>query len=101
MYSPPDRTPAQWELGVSRRSRAPPPGRAWRSGGAPPTPPSGRQRHRAARPVDRRVGQGQTPSRSESLPGGTTRSVYADASRPVRPVEVYSISGMAHGLAVD
>ncbi|WP_405391148.1 PHB depolymerase family esterase [Streptomyces sp. NBC_01102] len=45
-------------------------------------------------------GIGQTPSRTESLPGGTTRSVYEDASgQPA--VETFSVSGMGHGLAVD
>ncbi|MFV2121800.1 fibronectin type III domain-containing protein [Streptomyces sp. Act-28] len=45
-------------------------------------------------------GIGQTPSRTRSLPGGTTLSVHDDASgRPA--VEVYSVPGMAHGLAVD
>ncbi|MWA05999.1 PHB depolymerase family esterase [Actinomadura sp. LD22] len=45
-------------------------------------------------------GISQTPSSTRSLPGGTTQSVYNDANgRPA--VEVYSISGMGHGLAVD
>ncbi|GGU93240.1 feruloyl esterase [Actinomadura cremea] len=38
----------------------------------------------------------QTPSSTQTLPGGTTRSVYGDSA-----VEVYSIAGMGHGLAVD
>lgn len=42
----------------------------------------------------------QTPSSTDSLPGGTTRSVYNDGNgNPA--VEVYSIAGMGHGLAVD
>ncbi|MEV5565497.1 PHB depolymerase family esterase [[Kitasatospora] papulosa] len=45
-------------------------------------------------------GIGQTPSRTESLPGNTTRSVYDDASgRPA--VETFSVSGMGHGLPVS
>ncbi|MFI8004656.1 PHB depolymerase family esterase [Streptomyces sp. NPDC086010] len=44
-------------------------------------------------------GIGQTPSRTESLPGNTTRSVYDDASgQPA--VETFSVSGMGHGLPV-
>jgi poly(hydroxyalkanoate) depolymerase family esterase len=45
-------------------------------------------------------GIGQTASSTQSLPGGTTLTTYNDSSgRPA--VELYSISGMAHGLAVD
>ncbi|MFJ8884247.1 PHB depolymerase family esterase [Streptomyces sp. NPDC102402] len=45
-------------------------------------------------------GIGQTPARTESLPGGTTRSVYEDASgQPA--VETFSVSGMGHGLPVS
>ncbi|MFI0720866.1 PHB depolymerase family esterase [Streptomyces sp. NPDC021224] len=45
-------------------------------------------------------GIGQTASRTESLPGGTTLSVYDDAQGSPA-VELYQISGMGHGLAVD
>ncbi|BFV56482.1 hypothetical protein KCMC57_up15860 [Kitasatospora sp. CMC57] len=42
----------------------------------------------------------QTASSTRSLPGGTTLSVYDDATgRPA--VELYSIAGLGHGLAVD
>ena len=45
-------------------------------------------------------GIGQTASSTQTLTGGTTESVYNDASgKPA--VEVYSISGMGHGLAVN
>ncbi|MFD9290950.1 PHB depolymerase family esterase [Streptomyces sp. NPDC060030] len=45
-------------------------------------------------------GIGQTPSRTEGLPGATTLSVYDDASgQPA--VETFSVSGMGHGLPVD
>ncbi|GAA2745732.1 extracellular catalytic domain type 1 short-chain-length polyhydroxyalkanoate depolymerase [Kitasatospora cinereorecta] len=45
-------------------------------------------------------GIGQTASATLSLSGGTTLSEYDDAAgRPA--VELYSIAGMAHGLAVD
>lgn len=45
-------------------------------------------------------GIGQTPSSTQTLPANTTLSVYNDATgKPA--VEVYSISGMGHGLAVD
>jgi poly(hydroxyalkanoate) depolymerase family esterase len=44
-------------------------------------------------------GIGQTASSTQSLPGGTTLSVYNDSSGKAA-VELYSISGMAHGLAV-
>nr|WSX73335.1 PHB depolymerase family esterase [Streptomyces sp. NBC_00899]WSX80599.1 PHB depolymerase family esterase [Streptomyces sp. NBC_00899] len=45
-------------------------------------------------------GIGQTASSTQSLPGGTTLSVYNDPSgKPA--VQLYQIAGMAHGLAVD
>lgn len=45
-------------------------------------------------------GIGQTPSTTQSLPGGTTLTTYNDgAGEPA--VELYSIAGMGHGLAVD
>ncbi|CAG7655930.1 extracellular catalytic domain type 1 short-chain-length polyhydroxyalkanoate depolymerase [Actinacidiphila bryophytorum] len=45
-------------------------------------------------------GIGQTASSTQTLPGGTTLSVYDDPSgRPA--VQLYQISGMGHGLAVD
>ncbi|MEV5343244.1 PHB depolymerase family esterase [Streptomyces sp. NPDC052676] len=102
MYSPPDRTPAQW--GDLVRAAAPAGTVSWPrvaiwQGTADTTV-------RPANATELRDqwtnvwGIGQTPSRTESLPGSTTRSVYADASgRPV--LEVYSIAGMGHGLAVD
>ncbi|MFJ9772400.1 PHB depolymerase family esterase [Kitasatospora sp. NPDC101157] len=44
-------------------------------------------------------GIGQTPSATRSLPGGTTLTTYDDANgNPA--VELYSVSGMGHGLAV-
>lgn len=44
-------------------------------------------------------GISQTPSATDSLPGSTTRTVYNDASgKPA--VEMYSVSGMGHGLPV-
>lgn len=45
-------------------------------------------------------GIGQTPSSTRSLPGNTTQTVYNDGSgKPA--VEMFSISGMGHGLAVN
>ncbi|CAM5413173.1 hypothetical protein STENM223S_03863 [Streptomyces tendae] len=45
-------------------------------------------------------GIGQTASGTRSLPGGTTESTYDDpAGRPA--VALFSVSGMAHGLAVS
>ncbi|WP_225839834.1 PHB depolymerase family esterase [Streptomyces sp. NK08204] len=45
-------------------------------------------------------GIGQTPSSTTTLTGGTTQAVYNDADgRPA--VETFTVSGMAHGLAVD
>ncbi|NJC71000.1 PHB depolymerase family esterase [Planosporangium thailandense] len=44
-------------------------------------------------------GIGQTPSSRQSLPGGTTLSIYNDA-HGTPAVETYEISGMKHGLAV-
>ncbi|MCX3061588.1 extracellular catalytic domain type 1 short-chain-length polyhydroxyalkanoate depolymerase [Streptomyces beihaiensis] len=45
-------------------------------------------------------GIGQTASGTKSLTGGTTESYY-DAPDGTPAVELYSISGMGHGLAVD
>jgi poly(hydroxyalkanoate) depolymerase family esterase len=44
-------------------------------------------------------GISQTPSSTQTLTGGTTESSYND-TRGKAVVEVYSISGMGHGLAV-
>jgi poly(hydroxyalkanoate) depolymerase family esterase len=45
-------------------------------------------------------GISQTPSSTQSLTGGTTENVYNDSSgNPA--VELYTISGMTHGLAVN
>jgi poly(hydroxyalkanoate) depolymerase family esterase len=45
-------------------------------------------------------GISQTPSSTQSLPGGTTENIYNDASgNPA--VETYSVAGMAHGVAVN
>lgn len=102
MYSPPDKTPAQW--GDLVRSAAPAGTTSWPrvaiwQGTADTTV-------RPANATELRDqwtdtwGISQTPSRTENLRGGTTLSVYDDASgRPA--VEVYSVSGMTHGLAVD
>ncbi|MEG8277270.1 extracellular catalytic domain type 1 short-chain-length polyhydroxyalkanoate depolymerase [Streptomyces sp. AHA2] len=102
MYSPPDRTPAQW--GDLVRSAAPSGTASWPrvaiwQGTADTTV-------RPANATELRDqwtnvwGIGQTPSRTENLGAGTTLSVYDDPSgRPA--VQVYSVSGMAHGLAVD
>ncbi|MFJ6550736.1 PHB depolymerase family esterase [Streptomyces luteogriseus] len=102
MYSPPDKSPAQW--GESVRSAAPAGTHSWPrvaiwQGTADTTV-------RPANATELRDqwtnvwGIGQTPSRTESLGGGTTLSVYDDASGR-SAVEVYTVSGMGHGLAVD
>jgi poly(hydroxyalkanoate) depolymerase family esterase len=45
-------------------------------------------------------GIGQTPSTTQSLTGGTTESIYNDGTgKPA--VVTFSVSGMAHGLAVN
>lgn len=45
-------------------------------------------------------GIGQTPSSTRSLPGNTTQTTYDDASgQPA--VEMFSVSGMGHGLPVS
>ncbi|MFD5712887.1 PHB depolymerase family esterase [Streptomyces pharetrae] len=102
MYSPPDRTPEQW--GDLVRAAAPAGTTSWPrvavwQGTADTTV-------RPANATELRDqwtnvwGIGQTPSRTVGLTGGTTLGVYDDASgRPA--VEVYSVSGMAHGLPVD
>ncbi|MFH8499018.1 extracellular catalytic domain type 1 short-chain-length polyhydroxyalkanoate depolymerase [Streptomyces coeruleorubidus] len=102
MYSPPDRSPAQW--GDLVRSAAPagttswPRVAIWQGTADTTVKPAN-----AAELRDQWTnvwGINQTPSRTESLGAGTTRSAYDDASgRPA--VEVYSVSGMGHGLAVD
>jgi poly(hydroxyalkanoate) depolymerase family esterase len=45
-------------------------------------------------------GISQRPSSQRTLPGATTLSIYNDATGKAA-VETYSISGMAHGLAVN
>ncbi|MEE1755264.1 extracellular catalytic domain type 1 short-chain-length polyhydroxyalkanoate depolymerase [Streptomyces sp. SP18CS02] len=102
MYSPPGRTPAQW--GSLVRSAAPAGTASWPrvaiwQGTADTTVVPANATGLRDQWTDV-WGIGQTPSRTESLTGGTTLSVYDDPSgRPA--VQVYSVSGMAHGLAVD
>ncbi|MFE1949681.1 PHB depolymerase family esterase [Streptomyces sp. NPDC059524] len=102
MYSPPDKTPAQW--GDLVRAAAPsgtthwPRVAIWQGTSdttvAPANATELRDQWTNVWDID------QTPSRTENLPGNTTLSQYDDASgNPA--VSVYSISGMAHGLAVD
>lgn len=102
MYSPPDRSPAQW--GDLVRSAAPAGTASWPrvaiwQGTADTTvvPANAGELRDQWTNV---WGLGQTPSRTEGLGGGTSRSVYDDASGRAA-VEVYSVSGMGHGLAVD
>jgi poly(hydroxyalkanoate) depolymerase family esterase len=45
-------------------------------------------------------GLSQTPTTTQSLPGGTTLTNYTDSSGTTK-VQFYSISGMGHGTAVD
>ncbi|MEV7568842.1 extracellular catalytic domain type 1 short-chain-length polyhydroxyalkanoate depolymerase [Streptomyces tanashiensis] len=102
MYSPPDKSPAQW--GALVRSAAPAGTTSWPrvavwQGSADTTV----QPANATELRDQWTdvwGIGQTPSRTRSLSGGTTLSEYDDASGEPA-VQVYSVSGMAHGLAVD
>ncbi|GGQ27518.1 hypothetical protein GCM10010266_58590 [Streptomyces griseomycini] len=102
MYSPPDRSPARW--GDLVRSAAPAGTTSWPrvaiwQGTADTTVKPANATELRDQWTDV-WGIGQTPSRTESLTGGTTLSVHDDASgRPA--VEVYSVAGMAHGLAVD
>ncbi|MFD7293588.1 PHB depolymerase family esterase [Streptomyces sp. NPDC059897] len=102
MYSPPDKTPAQW--GDLVRSAAPagttswPRVAVWQGTADTTVVPAN-----AGELRDQWTnvwGIGQTPSRTENLSGGTTLSVYDDSAGNAA-VEVYSISGMNHGLAVD
>ncbi|MFJ8467375.1 extracellular catalytic domain type 1 short-chain-length polyhydroxyalkanoate depolymerase [Streptomyces swartbergensis] len=102
MYSPPDRGPAQW--GDLVRSAAPvgttswPRVAIWQGTADTTVKPANAAELRDQWTNVR--GIGQTPSRTENLGGGTTRNVYDDASGR-SGVEVYSVSGMGHGLAVD
>jgi chitodextrinase len=102
MYSPPDKSPAQW--GELVRAAAPAGTASWPrvaiwQGTADTTV-------KPANATELRDqwtnvwGLGQTPTRTENLSGGTTLSIYDDASG-LPAVEVYSVSGMTHGLAVD
>ncbi|MEV6329037.1 PHB depolymerase family esterase [Streptomyces sp. NPDC051909] len=102
MYSPPNKTPAQW--GDLVRSAAPagttswPRVAIWQGTSDTTVVPANATELRDQ--WTNVWGIGQTPSRTESLSGGTTLSEYDDAGgRPA--VSVYSVSGMAHGLAVD
>ncbi|MGW5420025.1 extracellular catalytic domain type 1 short-chain-length polyhydroxyalkanoate depolymerase [Streptomyces sp. NPDC003943] len=102
MYSPPDRSPAQW--GALVRSAAPAGTTSWpRVAIWQGTADTTVQPANATELRDQWTdvwGIGQTPTRTANLGGNTTLSVYDDAAgRPA--VEVYSVSGMAHGLAVD
>lgn len=102
MYSPPDKSPAQW--GDLVRAAAPAGTASWpRVAIWQGTADTTVQPANATELRDQWTnvwGIGQTPSRTQSLGGGTMLSVYDDAlGRPA--VEVYSVTGMAHGLAVD
>ncbi|WP_432118773.1 extracellular catalytic domain type 1 short-chain-length polyhydroxyalkanoate depolymerase [Streptomyces sp. bgisy032] len=102
MYSPPDKSPAQW--GDLVRSAAPagttswPRVAIWQGTADTTVKPAN-----AGELRDQWTnvwGIGQTPSRTENLGAGTTLSLHDDPSgRPA--VAVYSVSGMGHGLAVD
>ncbi|MFD8204963.1 PHB depolymerase family esterase [Streptomyces sp. NPDC059695] len=102
MYSPPDKTPAQW--GALVRSAAPAGTTSWPrvaiwQGTADTTVKPANATELRDQWTDV-WGIGQTPARTASLGGGTTLSEYDDASgHPA--VQVYSVSGMPHGLAVD
>ncbi|RFU87830.1 PHB depolymerase esterase [Streptomyces triticagri] len=102
MYSPADKSPTEW--GDSVRAAAPegttewPRVAIWQGTADTTVRPANADELR-----DQWTdvwGLGQTPSRTADLPGGTTRSSYDDSAGR-SAVEVYSISGMAHGLAVD
>ncbi|MFB7512655.1 PHB depolymerase family esterase [Streptomyces sp. NPDC056144] len=102
MYSPPNKTPAQW--GALVRAAAPSGTTAWpRVAIWQGTSDTTVKPANATELRDQWTdvwGLGQTPTRTESLSGGTTLTSYEDATgKPA--VQVYSISGMAHGLAVD
>ncbi|MEV6906026.1 PHB depolymerase family esterase [Amycolatopsis sp. NPDC051071] len=45
-------------------------------------------------------GLSQNPTSTQSLPGGTTLTSYADSGGATR-VQLYSVAGMGHGTAVD
>lgn len=45
-------------------------------------------------------GVGQSPSSTQSLPGGTTENLYNDSAGQA-VVATFSVSGMSHGLAVN
>ncbi|MFI6937743.1 PHB depolymerase family esterase [Streptomyces sp. NPDC050418] len=102
MNGPPSRTPAQW--GELVRDNAPagtsswPRVAVWQGSADTTVKPANAT---ALRDQWTNVhGLGQTPTRTESLGGGTTLHGY-DAPSGAPAVEVYTISGMPHGLAVD
>ncbi|MEU5216635.1 PHB depolymerase family esterase [Streptomyces sp. NPDC020807] len=102
MYSPPNRTPAQW--GALVRSAAPSGTTAWPrvaiwQGTADTTVKPANATELRDQWTDV-WGIGQTPTRTETLGGGTTLTSYDDAGGRTA-VQVYSIPGMPHGLAVD
>ncbi|OII61259.1 esterase [Streptomyces sp. CC53] len=102
MYSPPDRTPAQW--GDLVRAAAPAGTASWpRVAIWQGTADTTVRPANAAELRDQWTdvwGTGQAPSRTRTLTGGATLETYDDAAgRPA--VEVYTVSGMGHGLAVD
>ncbi|MGW2342647.1 extracellular catalytic domain type 1 short-chain-length polyhydroxyalkanoate depolymerase [Streptomyces sp. NPDC001661] len=102
MYSPPDKTPAQW--GDLVRSAAPAGTTSWPRvaiwQGTADTTVAPANANELRDQWTNVWGIGQTPSRTENLTGGTTLSVYDDTAGRAA-VEVYTISGMNHGLAVD
>ncbi|MER7949316.1 PHB depolymerase family esterase [Streptomyces sp. NPDC096079] len=102
MYSPPDKSPAQW--GALVRSAAPAGTTSWPrvaiwQGTADTTVKPANATELRDQWTDV-WGIGQTPSRTSTLGGGATLSEYDDASGEPA-VQVYSLAGMAHGLAVD
>nr|WP_234544633.1 PHB depolymerase family esterase [Streptomyces shenzhenensis] len=102
MYSPPSKTAAQW--GDLVRAAAPSGTTSWPrvaiwygTSDTTVVPANGTDLRDQWTDV---WGIGQTASSTESLSGGTTLSTYDDSSgRPA--VELYAVSGMNHGLAVD
>lgn len=97
MSSPPDRTPAAWgdlvrdahEYGGERPRVS-----IWHgTSDTTVSPDAARESRDQFTDV---AGVGQDPTRTESLPGGTTMSEYGDGA-----VRTYLVEGMGHGTPVD
>lgn len=102
MSSPPDRTPAQW--GATVRAAAPSGTTRWPTvaiwhGTADYTVATANAAESRDQWTDVH-GLAATPTRTSSLPGGTSRADHADSSGTVR-VSTFTVQGMGHAAPND